>query len=482
MIWSLGRRRGRAALLVCPAAVVLIASASAAAPITMIDNGASSNRVDVVFLGDGYTAAQIGSTYVQHINDYIDYFFRDVANSDPFHRYRNFFNVHRIDVVSNESGADVPPQGIYRDTALDASYFFDGETDRLLYVNTTKADAALATGLAGAGFTAEMRYVAVNDTRYGGGGGSYAVYAAGNSAAREVALHEMGHSFSGLADEYGGDPNPYTGGEPSAVNVTKDPTGAKWAQWLGYEQPGIGTIGAYEGGYYHDAGVYRPSLNSKMRSLNQPFNAVSREKIILDIYTFVDPLDAWDDNGAPLVDPGAISVATVDDEVIQLEWFVDGELVPEATGATFDLTQLYGALGQHAISVRAFDPTGFDPVDGWVRRDQDELEQFVSWDVTLTTSTLLPGDANADRAVNNLDAAVVAAHWLRAAGAAWQDGDFSGDGAVDDLDLAILAANWDEEPSTTAVPEPGAMALLVFGLVVMPLRGVPLALPARSRP
>ena len=61
-------------------------------------------------------------------------------------------------------------------------------------------------------------------------------------------LH-LEHPFAGLADEYGGDPTRYTGPEPFQANITTDPTGAKWAAWLGYDQPGIGVIGAYEGGY-----------------------------------------------------------------------------------------------------------------------------------------------------------------------------------------------------------------------------------------
>ncbi|MBN2022118.1 MAG: metallophosphoesterase [Pirellulales bacterium] len=76
---------------------------------------------------------------------------------------------------------------------------------------------------------------------------------------------------------------------------------------------------------------------------------------------------------------------------------------------------------------------------------------------------LLPGDANRDGTVNNLDAALLASHWLTA-GAGWAGGDFNRDGVVDDLDVAILAANWGTGGSPT-VPEP-AMAVLAFTLAV----------------
>ena len=66
----------------------------------------------------------------------------------------------------------MPQQGISRNTALDATYRFDGVTDRLLGINGSKADAALNAGLGGANFTAEMLFVTVNSDIYGGSGGS----------------------------------------------------------------------------------------------------------------------------------------------------------------------------------------------------------------------------------------------------------------------------------------------------------------------
>jgi hypothetical protein len=213
------------------------------------------------------------------------------------------------------------------------------------------------------------------------------VYAGGNGSAREIALHEMGHSFSNLADEYGGFTLPYGGGEPTEVNVTRNSTGAKWSHWLGYSQPGIGNppvIGAYEGARYYNTGLFRPSQNSKMRSLGQAFDAVSREKIILDIYGIIDPLDDYLTNTLPLLDPPQLWVDSIDSGVIDMEWFVDGTKVVGAAGETFKLIDHGYGPGVYTVDARAFDPTGFDPVNGWVRRNQSELEQFVTWTVTQT--------------------------------------------------------------------------------------------------
>jgi hypothetical protein len=352
---------------------------------TLINNGPSANRVDVVFLGDGYTQADLNAgVYAAHVNNYVQYMFSNTLRSDPFYRYRNLFNVHVINLVSVESGADIPPQGVYRNTALDASYYWDGVTERLLSVNATKANNAANAALIGAGFTAEMKYVTVNSTRYGGAGGSWSVYAGGNGSSSEIALHEMAHSFSNLADEYGGNTSRYTGPEINQVNVTTDPSGTKWSRWLGYNQPGIGLIGAYEGARYYDSGLYRPSSNSKMRSLGQPFDAISREKTILDFFGYVNPIDHYLANTETLFDPNVLFVDTADPDLFNVEWRVNGSLLNDVNGEVFDLLSFGYGPGAYTVTARAFDPTGFDPVDGWVRMDQYKLEQTVEWNVVVT--------------------------------------------------------------------------------------------------
>jgi len=352
---------------------------------TMVNNGPARNRVDMVFLGDGYTSGEIETTYVDHIEATLHHMFDEREN--PYPRYRNFFNVHRINVVSDESGADVPPNGIFRDTALDASYYYDGVTARLLYVSSTKANAVRDRALADATFSAEVQLVTVNDTRYGGGGASYGVYAGGHFWGPEIALHEMGHEFADLADEYGGRSERYTGSEPRAANITKSSAGEKWSHWIGYNQPGVGVIGAYEGAGYYDEGLYRPSENSKMRSLARPFNAVSREKIILDIYDLVDPLDAWRDNEDTLVAPDGLWVHVVDPEVIEVDWLVDGRVIEDADGQTINLSDMELAGGTHTITARAYDPTD------WVRINRDALEQTVTWTIEMTAPVVVPEPA-----------------------------------------------------------------------------------------
>lgn len=354
---------------------------------TTISNGPSRNRVDIVFAGDGYRSWEIATTYPNHVRALTDYMFSGDLLSEPFGRYKNFFNVHRVNVVSAESGADDPSTNTFRNTALDASYLWDGVTQRLLYVSDSKTDAAIASALSGTGINAEMAFVTVNDAQYGGGGGRYSVYAGGNQSSLEIALHEVGHSFARLADEYDyGGPTTYSGGEPNQPNVTTDPTGAKWAHWLGYEQQGVGTIGVYEGGLYSKFGIYRPSLNSKMNSLGQPFDAVSREQFILRIYDSVDPIDAHTDNSARLVNRDAVIVDVIDPAVIKVRWSVDGRTIQDGGVYAFDLSDQGYGLGTFAVTALAYDDTV------WVRTDLDKLQQTVTWTIDVPTGATTGAD------------------------------------------------------------------------------------------
>jgi hypothetical protein len=204
-----------------------------------------------------------------------------------------------------------------------------------------------------------------------------------------VALHEGGHTFHGLADEYGGTST--SCGEYPEINSTADPSGEKWAHWIGYNDErtdtrplprnlGTGSFGTFEqgvfeGSRYCDSGQYRPSVDSEMNLLPQPFNMPSAEKIIVDIYSIVQPIDAHTDNSTPLSSPESLQVRVVDPDILKVEWSIDGELVEGETGECFVLPAL--DPGEHSVSVRVFDNTP------WVRTNMQRLEQTVSWEISI---------------------------------------------------------------------------------------------------
>ena len=129
-------RRGWRPAFALPLTLLGGIGSAAADYTTMVNNGPSSNRIDIVFLGDGYLAGDLNTTYVSHINTMLNHMFNQ--GEDPFVRYANFFNVHRVNVASSQTGTDIPP-GTFRNPALDASYYYDGVTERLLYITLTTA-------------------------------------------------------------------------------------------------------------------------------------------------------------------------------------------------------------------------------------------------------------------------------------------------------------------------------------------------------
>jgi hypothetical protein len=258
--------------------------------------GDPSNRVDLVVLGDGYTASELAK-YAADVETFLDGFFL----STPFAEYATYFNVHRVDVVSNESGADHPdrtPQ-VFRDTAFDATYNCAG-IQRLVCLNTSKVNTVLASSV-----LPDMRdivLVLVNDAEYGGSGGAIAV-ASTHRDVIEVVLHEVGHSFGLLADEYGGPPPPQCNAsrepvQPNATSVT-DRSSIKWAAWIDPSTPIPTTLpvaglpGLYEGAVYCNTGLFRPTFNSKMRSLFRPFEQINSEQLVKRVYNWAAPIDSF---------------------------------------------------------------------------------------------------------------------------------------------------------------------------------------------
>ena len=247
----------------------------AAEVVTIQQTGASGSRYDLVFVGDGYTAAEQELFHSQVVARWAQ-----LAAVEPFRTLKNSFNVWQVNVVSAESGSDNDPTlGVERDTAL-GGRFWCGGLDRLVCVDDTVAKqyAALAPG-------ADQALVLVNSATYGGSGGSVTVSSGGNALSGDIVVHELGHSIGGLADEYGGDAGTYPGGEPIEPNAsvadeaTMRAQRLKWFSYLGKPTPDGGVIGTFEGAAYYDHGVYRPSEDSMMRSLGKKFNLIGIDRL-----------------------------------------------------------------------------------------------------------------------------------------------------------------------------------------------------------
>ncbi len=403
-----------------------------AVSVTLQDNGPPENRIDIVFVGDGYTAGEMG-TFATHV---------DNARSDlfakfPFSAYQSLFNVHRVEAISAESGVDNDPtQGIFRNTAIDMG-FWCGGTERALCMSVFKAYQFAANAP-----DADQVLGVANSTKYGGVGypsNNAGTLSGGNSSATEIAIHELGHSLGNLADEYDyGGPTVYTGSEPFTRNVSIYDTtqmanlNTKWANWLGDAgNGGDGPVATYEGAHYSEQGIFRPTPNSEMRALFRPFNAPSIEGLIIEFYRIVDPIDSSTPTGAPLGVGDTISVDTVG-VPLDISWIVDGEELVGESGMTLPIGPLGLSFGMHTIDVVVRDETSYV-------RDEDARDLWMtsqrSWSVNVTGGL---GDLNFDGVVGSGDLSILIGSW----GSTTSVADLDGDGTVGSNDLALLIGNW----------------------------------------
>jgi hypothetical protein len=337
---------------------------------TIVYNGDIGNRINMVYMGDGYTISEQ------------DKFITDVYSANavlfsttPYSEYANYFNVFAIKVISNESGAkhpntasDCPTGSGYIPTTDPDNYFgssFDiGGIHRLLYItNWEHYNSALADNFP----RYDQVIVLVNTPYYGGGGGSAAV-ASTHSSSPQLVIHELGHSFGGLGDEY--DYGTCRGGEgPNYTQIT-DRNLIKWRAWIGDEIPVPTTngmycdkIGLYEGAHYCKTGSYRPKCQCVMRNLNYPYCEVCAEHIIQVIHQHVKlyesyspPLDLIELCDSAYDITFRVEIVHNSPGTINTIWYLDNDTVAEGT---LQYTVLSGTLtpGIHQVLIEARDTT-----------------------------------------------------------------------------------------------------------------------------
>lgn len=189
----------------------------------VLENGPPTDKVDLLLLGDGYTAAEMDKWHAD-ARRMADLLFA----VSPFKERRADFNVWAVDTPSEESGVSRPSDGVYRRSPLRATYdAFGSERYVLAFDEGRVREAASAAPY-------EFVEIVVNDRKYGGGGihNLYATVAAESVWAPYLFVHEFAHHFAGLADEYYTSAVAYESGgvavEPWEANVTADPQAAKW--------------------------------------------------------------------------------------------------------------------------------------------------------------------------------------------------------------------------------------------------------------
>ncbi|MEM1093173.1 MAG: M64 family metallopeptidase [Bacteroidota bacterium] len=374
-------------------ALLLTADAHAQSLQVLLDNGPTNQRVNVVVLSEGYTVAQLAD-FPEEAKDILN----DLLATPPYDRYADLFNGFAISVASAQSGSDHPSRNEYRDTYFD-TYYDCVNIERLICIGGQGYSRAY-TLLQDFVPDYDIVLMLVNDPQYGGSGGAFAVTST-HPEAGEIAIHEVGHSFARLNDEYGG-----TGGfgGNEGPNVTQERRRAqiRWGHWIEPTTP-IPTpnngqftqrIGLFEGAEYNDFGWFRPAHNCKMRALGVELCRVCTEHTIAAAYNLVPPIQTSGPR-TPVVELEAmlptvfevqLSLPALPDQEVQ--WFLNDLPIDGATTPTLNLaaSDLPGASAVLSVEVRDTTPLVRDP--GLLPL----LTDTRLWTVRRPASTHVPGD------------------------------------------------------------------------------------------
>ena len=247
------------------------------------DEGDAAEKVDLVFLPEGYTEAEMGK-FEADARRFMELLFA----TPPYDARRSDFNVWAVDVPSEESGTDLSCKGVYRNTAFGSGFYTFG-LERYLTTSDMKSIRDALWNV-----PCDAIFILVNSSDYGGGGiyNYYAMGTADHERTAKVFVHELGHSFAGLADEYFESEVAYSDFynvklEPWEPNITTlVDFDSKWKDLLSEETPvptpaegNEAKAGVYEGGGYVAKGIYRPMVHCMMRDYH-PFCPACRRAIL----------------------------------------------------------------------------------------------------------------------------------------------------------------------------------------------------------
>lgn len=322
----------------------------------LVDNGSPGNRVNFVIMGDGYTQAEI-PTFIKNATDIANF----MKKFPPYSNYASYINIYAIEVISNESGTDEKDKGIKRDTYLNSG--FNHDMARLLTTDSGKCSATAARHVP----EYDQIIVLVNTLRYGGSGGYISVSWNGGSSTH-MNIHEVGHSFAGLADEYTYGHNDIISYEPHQRNVTIETNRnkIKWNKWINESTPiptlsdqGYNnTVGLFEGGFYRPKGVYRPQHDCMMRTMFTSFCKICKESHIHKFHKIVNIIDNHLPRFGqlPITDSFNFFVKPVNPSThnMDIQWFLDG--IAKNSSSIYSVQPGEISLGKHKMKVVVSDP------------------------------------------------------------------------------------------------------------------------------
>lgn len=350
---------------------------------TILFNGPAEKRINLVYLGDGYTVSELNK-YLQDVQNINNLMF----NIFPLNRYQKYFNVFAIKVISAESGIKHPltasdcPSATTHPISNPNNYFgtrFDvGGIHRLVVPdNYALINSVLASNVP----MYDQALIIGNTGFYGGSGGTYATATSNNNAA-DIMIHEIGHSFAKLADEY------WAGAQfaREMPNMTREkiPSIVRWKNWLNLSDIDI---------FPHtgDASWFKPSSGTcEMELLFRPFCAVCIENFIERIHTLTNPIESFSPGNTTTIPKGGtvkfkVTNLAPEPNTLKRIWLLNGQVISNNIDSISINTNTLSSSG-HTVQYTVTDTIPFSKSD-----NHPQLHTYnIIWNISAATNISAP--------------------------------------------------------------------------------------------
>lgn len=365
-------------------------------------NGENYTRINIVFLSEGFTKSQM-----RLFNQKVDSTMRQIFATQPYREYQYYFNVYSVEVPSKESGSDHPgtaidePQGLStftRDTYFNSTFDGSGIHRLLIIQNSEAVYSVLQDNLP----DWDIVFIIVNHSWHGGAGGAIAIFSL-HSLSFDTAIHEMGHTFAHLADEYESIAGGRAGHEAANATAETRRDFIRWNKWIRGSTP-LPTpenedrygkvIGLFEGAVYNSTDWYRPKYLCKMRQSRKPFCEVCIEQTILSIYNWLPTFESFEPFNQELTLSGNANIDFIiypmkpSPNTIQTDWYLNEELIASDTD-TFHFRTVGRNYGRHTIEALVTDKSNL------VKNNFDKFFRgVVVWEIQVDSTRFADNDVS----------------------------------------------------------------------------------------
>lgn len=350
---------------------------------TLVSNGNVSNRINVVILGDGFMAHELpdfvaaAKSFAQSFNAY-----------EPFKQYSRYLNFFSISTPSPASGISNPgtaPDAYQNHPVVQVNNFYGGTFGTSIHRLVRVSRTSLVYEVLANNFPEyDMIIIILNTPFYGGSGGAFATFTL-DARANLIGIHEIGHSFGKLSDEYWAGAN-YA---RENINMTKEtlPQLVRWKDWLNTVNIGVFPHGTTD----ETAQWMKPSkANCLMETLTKPYCAVCREATVEQIFRLVNPIDSLYPDATSTVHISAardfgLDLIEPEPNTLKVWWNINGKNIEGTKTVTIRPEDLTRAVS--TLTATVVDET---PIS---RKDQTLRTRSVSWKIsggTFSQITIVP--------------------------------------------------------------------------------------------